>query len=366
MSLHLYNNTFLEVHTNTHKNNRSIALNNIITANPHKSLFFTLFGYPDGELIYSSSSLDSAIADLGGMNKVLQKIIDSDTSSAPLYVYCDYAGYLRLACAWLKTTIPGLTQQAFSDIIIRDSASKNFISRHFTYDSMKSLELPQRDKTKIASDLANAAALKEELNNLSAVWSSTNAVSGVTYNPASLSFEFQYARYLKDGNSWSGAATFKSAIVDFIVNVVVSDINEEFRSMLLQNMFVLPSLPEFSGFDPLNDDLKTWMGPTHPFAFLTDVNFRVNNLAYVKANYNLAQIGELYNKYTNQPYHLDMAFYLSGASYEEIMEHEFNEKFGLRYFGVEQDTLRTSNMYLFYFINKLSKNNPARLVEFSV
>jgi hypothetical protein len=319
---------------------------------------------PEGNLLYSKPSLAAAISDKGGIDKVLQFIIDSDIDTDQTHIYCDYADYLCLACTWFKTIIPGFTQQAFTDIVIRDIASRKYIDRYFTNDSKKSFTITDRDKAKIAIDLSTSVSLSNQLQNIANIWSTTSAVTGLTYDTSKLSIEFQMASYLSNG--WSGASTYQNIVVDFILNVVVGDIVEEFKSSLLHNLFVLNTLDEFKGFDPLNDDLKTWMGPTHPFAFIADPNFRVNNLAYVKANYNLAQIGNLYNKYTHQPFHLDMALYLGGANYNTVMAHEFNELFGLRYFGVEQDTLKTSNMYLIYFIYNLSKNNPLRLKEFAV
>jgi hypothetical protein len=364
--LHLYNKTFLEIHTKTYKKYRSIALNNKITANPHKSLFFELSGESEGQLLYYAPSLDAAISNLGGIDKVLQKIIDMDIDTAKTYVYCDYNDYLRLLCTWYKTIIPGFTLQAFNDIVLRDSVSRKYLDRLDLYDSQRSTSSSIRIKEKISNDVSTATSLSDQISNLNAVWASTNAVNGLTFDSTKLSLEFQFARYLKDGDNWANSTTYKNILLDFLLNAVIGDITEIFKTQFLRNLFVLPQIEEFNGFDPINDDLRTWMGSNHPFKFVVDPNFKGNNLAYVKQNYNLAQIGQLFDKYMFYPYHLNSSFYLNNPTYEQVMENEFSDKFGFRYFGVENDARRTLNSYLIYFIYNLSKNNPSRLVEFSV
>lgn len=362
--LHLVDKKYLEVCDRTHKRLPSIVLNEKITNSvDDKSLFFTLTKEPEGKVIHSSKNLDEAIEKLGGVKKFLQFIIDCGEST--LEIYCDYEDYLKLSCVWLKSILPNLTVDSFKKIIITELDKRKYIERIlYNVDSSKKLKPTTHDELKLKIDQQIVDNLTAQLESIDDIWKKTKAVD-IKVGSDRLSYEFQYARYLLDGDSWSGAEKFKKNIVNFILDAVITDFIEEFKCLMLENVFNLDVVPEFQGFDPLKHDLKDWMGENHTFNFMVDNDFRPGNIEYIRKNYDLVKLADLYTKYTVQPYHLDIRKYMTG-DFDVIMDHEFNNKFGLRYLGVEHQTVETSSSYLFLMLYNLSKMNRDKLKEFAI
>lgn len=364
--LHLIDRKYLQVYEFLDRTKNSFFLTNVYTpSHEHVTLFNTLNKNEPGQVLMKHDSLDDAIIAAGGATKFLQSIVDANSSERELLIYTSYNDYLKLTCLWFKAVLPNFTLDAFKDLVTRDIAKTNYYGyRYFNQRSSSIRKLYNEEFSVTPQSIEETIIneLSQRVDSLEEIWNNTEKVS-LTVDPVRLSIENQMARYAIDGENWSGASAYKSLFVDFVLNEVITDFIEELKTVFIENLFNLKKIADFAGFDPLTDDLKTWMGNSHPYRFLTDINFYPNNLEYIKENYDLTQLSEIYYSNTVQPYHLDLCF---STDYETQFNHEFNDKFGLRHFGTEHKAMRTSNSYMILFINKLSKENSPRLKEFAV